>query len=581
MSTSQKLQKPKIINITGSSIRIAHPDISGNISTTLAAPALAAAESITVLDNDGFANADWMVVGSIGDNQTETTVGDAAVTRGSTIAVTNHLSFDHELDAKVTKINERGITIYGAATDGGAGTIIESIDAKTASGRQLADAQMVQWDRPYTEYTLQAATDTPYAYYYVKFTDGTTTSDASDYIAAAGLVYNSAENFINQALRITGSRITGVITREMCVEWANDCQSAISQFVYQDPTTGEYMQMDWDFEVTEDISSMVLTTYENEYALTGLDPDPKYINDRAIIGVRLGSEGNLQKQTIDAYDDETAAYTRSRLNGAAAANDVLLTLDSVYDFDASGTIYASGSSYAYTVKDGTNATLAMAYTDASPEVATTLSAPTAVADLTLTVTSIAGFSASDFIEVTDGTNTQVFQINGAPAGNTIALSQSVAFVFAATTTVTVVESTEITATIADNSVVWQSIQPGLPKRYTIYGGKIILNKPPSSEHTNRPLKIRYFKELTRLTEASDTTPVPFTNVFQYYIGSMIERRKGNAEKALELMQVFNNAVLSNALKNKAPTTDEYTYHYYEDYSPGGGKITNRNNNYTW
>ena len=139
----------------------------------------------------------------------------------------------------------------------------------------------------------------------------------------------------------------------------------------------------------------------------------------------------------------------------------------------------------------------------------------------------------------------------------------------------------ITAQNLVDTPVWQGVTPALPRKYAIDQENMKFEVPVNSDYDGWPVYIRFFKELTRLTEASDTTPIPFTNVFQYYIGSMIERRKGNVEKALELMQVFNNAVLSNALKNKAPTTDEYTYHYYEDYSPGGGKITNRNNNYTW
>ena len=221
---------------------------------------------MTVADTHGFADDDWMIVGVVGDNITESTdvnqanvAGTGLILRGSSMTVTNYLTFSHELDAPVTKILERGIRIYGAATDGGAGTLIASIDALTATGRFLADAVMIQWDKPYTEYTM-ITTDTAYNFYYVVFTDGTTNSPSSDYIAAAGLPYNSVEKFIQQALKITNSKIGDKITREDCVQWADDCQDAIIQYNYQDPVTGFQVMTDWDFEVTENITSLTLAT---------------------------------------------------------------------------------------------------------------------------------------------------------------------------------------------------------------------------------------------------------------------------------------------------------------------------------
>ena len=161
MPTSDILQKPKIIEILGSTIRVAHPDISGYINTRLRNQIAAAGTPMTVADTHGFADDDWMIVGVVGDNITESTdvnqanvVGTGLILRGSSMTVTNYLTFSHELDAPVTKILERGIRIYRAATDGGAGTLIASIDALTATGRFLADAVMIQWDKPYTEYTM-------------------------------------------------------------------------------------------------------------------------------------------------------------------------------------------------------------------------------------------------------------------------------------------------------------------------------------------------------------------------------------------------------------------------------------------
>jgi len=504
MATSKALQKPKIIEIIGSTLRIAHPDISGNVRTTLGAQIAAAGTAMTVLDNNGFADNDWMVVGAVGDNQTETTDVNGAVTAGTAMTVTNSLSFAHELDAPVTKINERGITIYGAATVGGAGTIIESIDAFAASGKQLANAAMIQWDKGYTEYTL-ISTDTSYAYYYVVFTDGTTVSAASDYIAATGLVFNSVENLIQQALRITGASLGELISRPMCVEWANDCQSAISQFVYKDPVSQDYMQMDWDFEVANDKTNITLSTGENSYSLSALEM--KYPNsDKGIIAVSVGDKQPLMRISLDDYVDLQTAQAKTEVATQAEIGDTTLVVDSTLIFDDAGTLYMGADTITYTSK--TNST------------------------------TFAGIPASG-------------------AGS-------------------------ITAQNLVDTPVWQGVTPALPRKYAIDQDNIKFEVPVGDDYDGWPVYFRYYKAPTRLTEASDTTEVNFTNVFQYYIGSMIERRRGNIDKATELMDSFNKAVLSNALKNKAPTTDEYTYHNYEDFLPGTqGRLVNSNNNYTW
>lgn len=495
MATSKVLQKPQIIEIVGSTIRVKHPDISGNFSTQLGAQILKAGVTMTVHDTgaatgNGLADNDWFIVGVVGDQETEENDVNGAVTRGTSVTVTNALSFDHELDAPVTKIYERGIKIYGAATDGGSGTLIASIDAKTDSGRQLADAAMIEWHKEYTEYTL-ISTDTTYAYYYVTFTDGTTDSDASDYVPATGLGTNSVEYFIQQALAMTSTEIDGnLIKREDLIKQANDCQTAITQYKYQDPRSGAFIQMNWEFEVLEDKTSLTITTGEDKVALSGLTVAPKFESERSIIGVRIGSEGIIKKLGLTEYDDETEKFTRSDCKVTGSVGDTTLDVDSTVEFAASGTLYSGANTITYTSK----------------------------------------------------TDSDTFA--GIPASGT----------------------GSITAEIAVDDPVWQGIQLGLPDKWTYFDGSLYWNLPPSSTYNGYPIKIRYFAKLTALTEATDTTSIPFTNVFQLWIASWIERRKGNEDKALLYMKEFNEQVLNNALAANVPTHDYQDYYnWYRDY----------------
>lgn len=208
MATSKLLTTPKILSIDGSTIRVAHPDYSEYIRTRISSPLTAAGVTLTVQDNRRFADDDFFVLGEIGDAKSEECDVNGAVTRGTSLTITNSSKFSHEIDAPVTRIFERGFKIYGAATDGGAGTLIVSVDAIIAATNQLADAVMIQWDKEFSEYTL-ISTDTTYAYYYIKFTDGTTDSSSSDYVLATGPAYNSAYALVQAALREVRADVDG------------------------------------------------------------------------------------------------------------------------------------------------------------------------------------------------------------------------------------------------------------------------------------------------------------------------------------------------------------------------------------
>lgn len=349
MASSKLLQQPSIISIIGSSLRIAHPDISGYKRTGLSSSIAAAGTTMSVLDNNGFEDDDYFVIGELGDNETEEGDVNGAVTRGTSLTVTNSLKFGHAGDVPITRILERGIKIYGAATIGGSGTLIASVDAITTP---IADAVAMQWDKPYTEYNL-ISTDTTYAYYFVKYTDGTTDSDASDYIPAAGLPSNSIEVFIQKALTMTNSELKfrDKITREKCVEWADECQEKVKQYSFKDPRTGITDVMNWDFEIKLD-ETILLTENENRYALAALNL--KYPTlDKSVISVRLGNSKPLTKLPLKEFDDQMAEKPRTEVATQASAGDTSLVVDSNVEFGAEGTFYLGSDTVTYTGKTGT------------------------------------------------------------------------------------------------------------------------------------------------------------------------------------------------------------------------------------
>jgi hypothetical protein len=482
MSTSKLLQSPKIIKIIGSTIYVAHPNTTQYVRTYLAAPIAAAGTAMTVYDNNGLSNGDYFVVGEPGDSHSEEDSVNGAVTRGQSLTVTNTLKFSHEVDAPVTKIFERAIKIYGAATDGGAGTLIASIDAITTP---IADAFNIQWDKPWTEYTL-ITTDTTYAYYYAKFTDGVTDSTASTYVPSTGPAYNTIEPLIEQALDMTNSVIDDQkLTREMLVSWAQECQEGIQQFVYKDPLSGRFIQKDWSFELEKD-SSLVLETNQDQYSLDDLNL--KYpLSEKSIIGVKIGANPPLRKVEIQDYDLSRTGVLRTELTVASSVGATSITVDSTAGYNDSGTVVLGDDTLTYTG---------------------------------ITSTTFTGIPASG-----DGS---------------------------------------ITAISAIGSPVFQNMTASMIQKYAFWKTVLYFDVTPESTYVGQAINIRFFKALDRLTKVSDTTEIPFTNVFPYYIASRIENRKGNTDRAKGYMEDWRSMVTQNAEADRVPLPDEYIYYNFVD-----------------
>jgi len=346
MSTAKVLQIPTIIDIVGSTIRIAHPDISGYTRTSMTAPLTAGGTTLTVRDNNNYEDDDWFILGEVGDAKTEECDVNGAVTRGTSLTITNTTKFSHEIDTPVTRIFERKIKIYGASTDGGSGTLIASIDAITG------DAFEIQWDRPYSEWTL-ISTDTTYSYYYAVFFDGTTSSSASDYVPSTGLAYNTAKKLIESALKHVKADVDGdLITWDWLLDKVNDWQDAVTSYVDESG-----IPKDWTFEIYEDTSSIAISENENEYALSSLTYDMKYPDSfQGIIQVKIGAD-ELDYIDHDEMEEELDGLVRATVATAASAGDTSLVLSDTYEFPESGSAYVGEDLITFTGNTEASSTL--------------------------------------------------------------------------------------------------------------------------------------------------------------------------------------------------------------------------------
>jgi len=343
MAVSKVLQKPSILKIQGSTIRVAHPNIKDNPRYYLRSPIAVGGTAVTISDNAGLADDDWLLFGEIGDSKTEEDDINGAVTRGSSLTVTNTLKFAHDLDTPVTKILERKIKLYGAATSSATGTVITSVGASGVS---------IQWNRQYTDITI-ISTDTAYAYYYATFYDGTTESSASDYVLATGVADNVINDQIVSAVDMCDETIgtDTKITRDFLLEQSNKWQDEIAQYVYIDPRDGTKKVKNWPFEEAEDTTSLSATENENTYALSSLSSEIKFDKtNQAIISLRFGFD---KMDYIDPSEMDQEYYqdtVRTTVSTQATAGQTTMTLSSTAEMSDAGQFYVGADTITYTSK---------------------------------------------------------------------------------------------------------------------------------------------------------------------------------------------------------------------------------------
>lgn len=346
MATNKTLRVPQIIEIDNGIIRIAHPEISNNLRAYLRNSISAGATAMTVSDNNGFADDDFFIIGVPGEETTEACDVNGAVTRGQSITATNTLAFSHEMNAPVTKIFERSITLYGAPTDGGALVAI----------RATTGAVNIQWNKPYTEIPL-ITTDTVYAYYVAKFYDGTTQSDASAYVPSSGYSNNSVGQVVQDAIDMADVKMdSDLFKKEKLIRFVNDAQNEILSYKYQDPRTGNYITKDWSFELADDDITVVAN--KTSYAFgnsTELTYVPKNgYSEKSIISVKFRDEKPMEQyKDIREWEEDTYNLKETTIGSIGVVGAVTLTVADNTDLSDTGSVVVNENTITYTGKTGT------------------------------------------------------------------------------------------------------------------------------------------------------------------------------------------------------------------------------------
>lgn len=322
--------KPRILNIQGRTLTIAHAEVPSQPYTVLIENIAVAGTTLTVLDNAGFSNSaptNILLIGDLGNKQTEIKNVNGAVSAGTSITSTA-VTFAHSTGVSVRSILFNQWRIYGTTTTTFATTnLIATID--------------MQVNAPYTTYTN---TGTEYTYYWVVAYDSinTVTGNNSDYISASsGYPSNSIGSLIASALDGAKTKISsgqaGIITTDWCIREINDCLRFI---------TGKLKR--WSY--LQSFNYVLGQAVRGSFNFT-LPADIEDVNSiKSILDVRVGSNEGLFYRDKKEWERETRGLIFTTVSSQAVATDTSLNITNSYDFADSGSVnvYVSATKYTLT-----------------------------------------------------------------------------------------------------------------------------------------------------------------------------------------------------------------------------------------
>jgi len=303
-------------------IRIQHPDISGNEKTLLTASAVAGATTLTVQNIEGFSVNNYLVLGTLGNEETELVqIHSSTPPSSSTITLSAGITFNHAINTPVTYIPFNQVALYSASAKGGSYTIVGTATA-------------LEVDQNFTEITDASGTSTTwYKTRYYNSTAPGTWSSYSGEIKGTGYTQNSLKKTIEKANALCDDKDNKAFTEDEKIDIVNDGYEQIinrlekadhKRFVkkgYVDVknsyNTGSVAVTDGSADVVGTGTTWVDTwtgkkiIFENEgfpYEIASVTDTENLVLTRAYNGAGSDLDGATYKifqDEYDAYDEST------------------------------------------------------------------------------------------------------------------------------------------------------------------------------------------------------------------------------------------------------------------------------------
>lgn len=312
---------PVILSVLGNTIKVAHPTIPDAPQTSLTAGVSAAGLTLTVFDNNGFTNGDYIIVGEPGQERSEIRRIGAAVTAGTSLTV-DALTYDHPIDTPVTFIPWNQVEISRTTTTTGTKTEITTMN--------------IQIDRPSTTYVNTGTVGT---YYFARYENSAsvTSSEYSDYAIATGYATTSVRAAKDEALSMVNEKVSDVISEDFLNKQIYNCE----QEVWSEKRR-------WSWSYTFDY--ILGDTAEGGIAMALPSDIARDDNMESILSARIKDRSDLQKITKQEWNIRMQTRVRTTVSTAITALDTTLTLTDVSDLDATGSVEIDSDTFTYTSK---------------------------------------------------------------------------------------------------------------------------------------------------------------------------------------------------------------------------------------
>lgn len=199
-------------------IYISHPEFRNNQQTFLTADSLASATSLSVGNTTGLSTNKFVVVGKIGQDQTEL-LRPGAITAPSTLGTFDAApKFAHNADDQVLLFDWNKIRVYKSTTGiSGAYSLVSTLDIDVAHDTTIYE---------------DTASLTTYYYKFAPYNSITDVEgDSSDAIAATGFVFYSLKTMIDRVLSLFGDANAEFVTRDEVRDWLTEIYEFAQQQV--------------------------------------------------------------------------------------------------------------------------------------------------------------------------------------------------------------------------------------------------------------------------------------------------------------------------------------------------------------
>jgi len=316
--------KPSIISVEGRTIRVAHPTSPGGPKSYLSASVSALGTTLTLQDNSGLANGDWIRIGSPGTERGEAVRINGAVTRGTSLTSTA-VVFDHPTGSEVEKIDFDQVRIYGNSTN-------------SSSGATLIATLNFQWDASYTTYVNSG---TEYSYYLAVGYNSNSAAESDAYsdgvLRTTGWVENAVGSLVESALQAAKAERGNRLTDQWFFREINDCMRHI---------TGKLKRFSFLQVFDYVLGTANLGAYS--FAMPSDIEDKNSI--KSVLGVRVGTGTDLEYRDKKEWEKLLVDVAHTQVRTQAVSGDTTLEIDNSYDFSDSGSVdvYVSGTKYTLT-----------------------------------------------------------------------------------------------------------------------------------------------------------------------------------------------------------------------------------------